>query len=121
MTELRNYLEGMAESWARLKAPAIMERFVVRNGKPFKGRKLPRSYDRDEAKQCFSNAGRLALMENGLRYVEGYVIGDNLPIAIHHAWLIDAKGKVVDTTLKNPERYQYLGVVVGTDALRKEV
>jgi hypothetical protein len=122
MNDLREYLEQTAASWARLQHPAMMERFVLRNGQEFRGRKRPKGYRKGTAKQCFANAARLgALDHKTLRYVEGYAVADNLPIAFHHAWAIDADDQVIDVTLKNPENYQYMGVVVSFDEVWHEV
>jgi len=110
MTNLRAYLQQMADNWAKLGAPALMERFVLRNGDEFEGRKLPKGYRLGTPKECFYNAAMLVLDKPGLRYVEGYVWREGLPLAIHHAWVIDAKGRVIDNTLRDPERCQYMGV-----------
>lgn len=110
MSNLRDYLQQMATNWARLGAPALMERFIVRNGDEYEGRRLPKGYKRGTPKECYSNAARLVFDKPGLRYVEGYVWRNDLPLAIQHAWCIDAKGRVIDVTLKDPERCQYMGI-----------
>lgn len=64
----------------------------------------PRSYDRElygsrqMAKECFRNALMMA-QERSLDYVEGYALGHGIPV--HHAWCLDADGKVVDPTWRD--------------------
>lgn len=114
MTSLRDYLTQTSDNWASIGIPALMERFVLRNGREFKGRPLPRSYKRGTPKECFSNAIHL-VHETAprLTYVEGYVLRENLPILIHHAWAIDSRNRVVDVTLENADATcAYMGVVI---------
>jgi hypothetical protein len=90
----------------------VLERFILRNGDEYKGRKLPKGYRRGTPKECYANAARLVGEKPGLRYVEGFVWRDSLPLAIQHAWCIDAKGRVIDVTLGDPEKCQYMGIAV---------
>jgi hypothetical protein len=71
--------------------------FLLRHGRgftsdarTFKGRRMM-------AQNCFRNATLRAHRDESLTYVEGYVWS---LIAIHHAWLIDRDGRVIDPTLK---------------------
>lgn len=52
-------------------------------------------------KQCFFNAQKLAAL-GGFGYAEGYVLTDDLPIPIHHAWAV-YHGKPVDVTIRRGE------------------
>jgi hypothetical protein len=112
MTALRAYLQQMADNWAQLGAPALMERFILRNGDEYEGRPLPKGYKLGTPKECYCNAATLVFQRPGLRYVEGYVWREGLPLAIQHAWCIDAKGRVIDNTLQDTERCQYMGIGV---------
>jgi len=49
-------------------------------------------------KQCFYNAQKLAAF-GAFGYAEGYVLADDLPIALHHAWAV-YNGKPVDVTMR---------------------
>lgn len=53
---------------------------------------------RGEPKQCFYNAS-IRAMRHGLRYVEGYATSI---IPVHHAWVLDASGKVLEVTWDKP-------------------
>lgn len=47
---------------------------------------------------CFDNAAELAA-EYGLRYVEGFATFQGAAgLPVHHAWNLDAEGRVVDVT-----------------------
>lgn len=117
----RAFLTEVRDGWATVCAPAIGERFVLRNGKEFVGRKKPKRFKQGQPKNCFQNTTHLVTDDIGLRYVEGYVTRDDLPIPILHAWAIDAKNRVIDITLKEPEKYHYMGVVVTRKELYKEL
>jgi len=72
---LRALLADSVTNWGKLGAPALCERFVLNNGWVFKGRKLPKSYERGPPKNCFQNAADLAAQNRTrLRYVEGYAM-----------------------------------------------
>jgi hypothetical protein len=49
------------------------------------------------AKECYSNAQQLAICNDELDYVEGWV-DSGLPIQIEHAWN-EYRGKIIDVTL----------------------
>ena len=54
-----------------------------------------------ELGDCFMNAqSHVMFGDSGedLTYVEGYAIASNVPIAIHHAWLVTPDGEVIDPT-----------------------
>jgi len=52
-------------------------------------------------KQCFFNAQKLAAF-GAFGYAEGYVLTDDLPIPLHHAWAV-YRGKPVDVTIRRGE------------------
>jgi hypothetical protein len=54
---------------------------------------------------CFRNAALYAI-EHGMRYVEGYA---GVIIPVHHGWCVDAHGRVIEVTWKEPG-YVYFGV-----------
>lgn len=63
-------------------------------------------------KECYYNAQKLAKgaqaarlvtgFDGTMRYVEGYGITDNIPLAIHHGW-VEINGKVVDLTWRTKD------------------
>jgi hypothetical protein len=54
-----------------------------------------------EVKSCYYNVFN-ADIQGKYRYFEGYVIDNNLPLAVQHCWLVDRNGIVVDPTLIIP-------------------
>lgn len=72
--------------------------YVLKNGREytltadsFKGRRMLK-------KECYRNAGMMALRRDDLTYVEGYAMCG--PIPIEHAWLADEDGNVIDPTIR---------------------
>lgn len=61
---------------------------------------------------CFSNS--VKKMMEGYGYVEGY-IEDKEGFRIPHSWNVDSEGNHFDFTLKNPEEYKYIGIVIPND------
>ncbi len=70
--------------------------------------------------KCYQEAGRAALADPSLTYVEGYVSVHGVPI--EHAWTADSSGKVWDSTLKDSAGIKgYFGVPFKTDYLRETI
>jgi len=69
-------------------------------------------------KQCFSNSQAILVkllrkgIEKDYTYVEGYASSGDLDFIfpVHHAWLVDRDGRVIDATWKKPEDSVYFGV-----------
>lgn len=97
-------------------------RLIIKVGQWWTPQALPAKYKYGEVKHCFANAYRLAKRSNGkLRYCEGIAHGI---IPTHHAWCVDAEGKVVDPTWRtrpddehahNPDDMAYYGVSFDID------
>jgi hypothetical protein len=99
-------------------------------------------------KACYSNAAQLALDHpDKYTYVEGYVLAGIIPV--HHAWVVDRHGRVIDLTLRDrklteaelnhelnnvgrvssldrknilgriPDDWEYFGVPIKTEYVRK--
>ena len=131
-TTLRAAIEQMEVTWRSVyertglgvknpQWPYRLEQFVLRHAGPeLKGQ--PTGMDgcpieRMTAKECFSNAGMLALRE-GYDYREGFAVRLDLGIPIHHAWA-EWDGHVLDPTWDHPENCLYLGVPFDTDVLEE--
>ena len=69
----------------------------------------PAGIRKERDKECFMNAFRLATSGQGLTYHEGYAYPKGIPLPIHHAWVTDKLGKVIDNTWSEPGT-AYLGV-----------
>lgn len=60
---------------------------------------------------CYYNAARLALRRNDWTYVEGTATHASFGyMAIEHAWIVDATGRVIDPTWKYDPARLYVGV-----------
>lgn len=58
---------------------------------------------------CYAHSLALCLVHAGLRYVEGCALPAHVPLAVDHAWTIDASGHLIDGVWRN-EGLAYLGV-----------
>lgn len=87
---------------------------VLQHGTEFKGVDRPAHVNRRIPKECFSNSLQLAL-DLGLTYVEGYCLSTNVPVLVHHAWCIDENRTVIDSTLEDPSKYEYIGIPMDFD------
>ena len=78
-----------------------IEKFILENGREFPTRiDLPHGVTYGKAKECFGNAFALAAYDDRFTYVEGYAYTPGL-ISVHHAWIIDADGNVIDNTWRD--------------------
>lgn len=68
--------------------------FILKNGTPFLNGFSDRKVPSGRPRMCFDNAFKLAKRFK-LTYVEGYAM--NI-IPVHHAWCVDAEGKIIDNT-----------------------
>ena len=138
--ELRTELREMAETHERWKGrlPASLKTkpprkyqniydLVAREGVFFKGRELPVGRRRKGAPgKCFANCRSRALSFPELTYCEGFGWTKEFG-GIHHAWLIDERGGVIEPTWSRPEHninvgdVFYLGIPFATEELAKLV
>lgn len=114
-TGLRSYLQAMIELHRQIRAGqetlaySSIEEFVLRAGRFYPWRKRPRKYRKDPSGQCFRNAQILASRRSDLTYCEGF--GASV-IPLLHAWCIDRKGEVIDSTWNGSGGYW--GVTIAT-------
>lgn len=116
MTSIKDFLQRCIDTWEQVHHPALMERFVIRQGvvceaRPFEGQRMT-------PQECFKNAmdGLFTTSGHGLMYCEGFGLRPNIPLLVHHAWLVTPDLKVVDPTWEKPEECQYVGVTYDRDA-----
>jgi hypothetical protein len=121
---IRELLAETISDWERLGHPALMERFVLRNGKLYTPRK--RVGRRGKPKECYCNSTHFVIREQWKSYpyghptyVEGFTIGD-IPFAIAHAWVTMTGADAMDPTLES-STHQYFGVAFPTDVLLREI
>jgi hypothetical protein len=100
-----------------------IEEFVLREARGFEPPKVarPKGVRKGRNTFCFMNAARIALDHEhlGWQYVEGYATSD-FGFSVHHAWVLDAEGTVIETTWQKPGQ-AYLGVVFSMDELRTAI
>jgi len=111
---LTDYLDFVANVSVRSKEAVVLE-----HGQFFEPQPLPKKYQYGQAKLCFMNAYQLAY-RTGLQYAEGFAFPDFLEIPIHHAWVVDQDGKVLDNTWKKPGT-AYFGIAFDADFVEKVV
>ena len=100
--------------------PTGMDAFIKKYGRKYDVDHATYKGKRGTQKQCFMNAGRLAIANPNLTYVEGYIMFMGIPI--HHAWCVTKNNTVVDPTLKNNDDLTvYFGVPFKTDYLNKTI
>jgi hypothetical protein len=67
------------------------------------GKLLP-GFARRKQQACFGNSQQLVLERSGLRYAEGQAWQDGMLWPVHHAWVINEAGLVIDTTWTDRKR-----------------
>jgi len=119
---LLEMLNDEIKSWELIGTPSLIQRFVVRNGRPFTPTK--RIGRKRKARMCFMNSTNFVLGMRGIgvgAYVEGYALCKAMPfMPIHHAWVTTDGTDAMDLTL-DAEGYEYFGVVFERDVLRREL
>jgi hypothetical protein len=100
--ELLKYLENLG-SFCQIHGGFTLQEFVLKYGRFFKYKELPPQYKRGVIKECYSNAGQLALFNRDLTYVEGYAYGAVIPVL--HAWCVNSNGEVIDNTWQSGQAY----------------
>lgn len=111
-SSIRRLLRAEAEAWRSIKSPPgpwLMAEFLSRMGTDYTPQPLPKHVRRLKPNHCFHNAATLVAADPSLRYCEGYITLGRLPIAQHHAWVVDAAGRMLEVTLADPEDWCYLG------------
>jgi hypothetical protein len=118
-SELHSAIVTQFENWARLGHPALIERFVSKHGRDMSPR-AKHGYEMGTPKECFCNAAQMALVTD-LTYAEGFAVRPKLGMLIHHAWLMDERGRAVDVTWEDTAGCLYFGVPFETKVMRTEI
>lgn len=82
---------------------------LLEHGRAFAPAPRPAHVPKMTDKECFRNATLMVEEDPSLIYVEGMALPNGLPIAMHHAWVVDASGKVIDPTWDTPGT-EYFGI-----------
>jgi hypothetical protein len=113
MSELRDALVQRVEGWERLGAPALLERFILRNGKSYQP--TARIGRKGKARACYRNASLIA-MRGKATYVEGFTFVSE----VHHAWVSYHGDDAMDPTLDAMKHREYIGVAFDLKTLMRE-
>lgn len=119
-SEIARAIDSQISGWGRLGHPALMERFVLKHGIDMASY-ADHPYEMGAAKECFSNAGQMALWDDDLTYCEGFAVRPKLGMLIHHGWLMDSDGRAIDVTWRETGDCLYYGIAFETSVLRAEI
>ena len=95
-------------------------RLLLQYGVLRQSSKLPKDVARGVDGYCFANCqsalAKLERKEPGqYRYAEGFAASaDALNVPIHHAWLVDMQGRIVDCTWGHSPNTAYIGFTFAT-------
>jgi hypothetical protein len=115
--DIKAILKQEIKMWDKIGHPAIMQKYVIDNGKQFKNVEL--SDKLGKPKLCFMNAAHEVWNNPDLEYVEGYMILSSIPILIHHAWVYDKVRKVAIEVTTKDVGADYFGVVFDRSELNR--
>ncbi len=92
-----------------------IQSLILAYGNPFE-KKVKAPFN-GKPKSCFENCLKALLRYPQLSYCEGFAIGDDIPIAVSHAWLVNDAGEVIDPTWvgKQFKGCTYFGVAFNND------
>jgi len=122
MINIKQMLEQQMEQWESLGVrPQTLDKFVLEKGKVYQ-KITPWRGDPLKPKACFENAAKVVMLSpKEYTYAEGVMMMPNIPLSIHHAWLVDRSGNVVDPTIKDNRGYQYMGCEFSSDEVMREL
>jgi hypothetical protein len=120
---LRNDLRAMVRAYDRFQEGrgATPQRLILEHGREFAAVPRPKNFRPRKPKNCFGNAFSLAL-EGRAEYCEGFASSaSGITTAFAHAWACTVDGTLVETTLREPENYAYLGIRFPPEIFRQLV
>lgn len=116
---IRQILEAEAEVFDSIGGgSSLIRKMVLKHG--VSGSGVKHKHKRGKMGECFKNAAEAAIFER-FTYVEGFAARASLAIPIHHAWVLDAEGRVIDLTWKRAEECTYIGIPFTDTVLRREL
>jgi hypothetical protein len=115
--DLKDILKQEIKMWDKIGHPAIMQKYVLDNGRAFN--KVELSDRLGKPKLCFMNAAHEVWDNPDYEYVEGYMILSTIPILIHHAWVYDKKRNVAIEVTTKDVGDAYYGVTFSKSDLNK--
>ncbi len=93
---------------------------LIRYGVRSSATERPNGIGQGVANECFRNALKLLMRSRKAgaiaHYAEGLATSETVGyLPIHHGWLVDENGKVIDNTWSDPQRSSYFGIVFRDD------
>lgn len=118
--QIRTYLQKITSLVPEPLMP--IERFLLQHGSLMVAHPRARSVvpKLRKPKECFKNAGELALRRSYWLYAEGLIMTPKLPFPVLHGWL-SVDGLVVDPTIGRETENEYFGVEFPQDLFINEV
>lgn len=97
----------------------MTETVLAKQGMVYKVAKEQQLFKHSIKQLCFQNAYIAAMRSSKLQYCEGLAIPDiGVQIPLNHAWVLNSKDEVLETTWDEPG-LEYLGIVVPISVLHK--
>lgn len=97
----------------------MLHAYILHRGVLFEAAALPADVAKGTKRECYRNAGELALAEpEKYAYVEGYA---HSVLAVSHAWCVTRDGQVVDPTWDDAKQCAYVGIPMATEFLSMQV
>lgn len=113
MNAAEQMLRNMVDGWKQLGHRHPIDAFLLEHGRAFD--EIHPDSCIGTPKECYANSARRVIRDDSLIYVEGYGLILEFGFPFLHAWLTDESGRVIETTLQDPEKHAYFGVSFNTE------
>lgn len=104
MSELLKYLKFVDQASKGNSMESIVLKHGIAYPAPIIAR--PKGIKKGKDRQCFTNAYHICIENKGFKYIEGFALSI---IPVHHAWVLDEDGNVIETTWKEAGE-EYYGI-----------
>jgi hypothetical protein len=109
------YLADEIDLYLRVCPENRYYRLLMEQARYFRVMSRGYQYPQGEQGKCYNHSMDLVLRHPELTYVEGLSLGI---ISYQHAWVVDANGRVIDGTWKEPG-LEYFGIPIQTAYLKQ--
>lgn len=126
----KTFLDSITEgnrNWRMLGSRNAMSEFIAAHARFWRPAARPNTVRKMRDKQCFANSQEWLFKRllshadaHEWRYCEGYAASARLgdTFSVHHGWLVNRQGEVLDVTWRTPESCLYFGVAIKTEYVR---
>lgn len=118
MNKAETMLHALTEGYKTIGHEESVYSFILEHGVPFNRVTTDIS---GPAKECYMNSVRRSTRDPSLTYCEGYVVGEDIPIPILHAWIVDEFGMLIETTLRRDTTFHYFGIPYKREFVRRQM